>query len=452
MIDDVEHSPMDVVSRSSARRITPRAKAAGLKPQSRPGAGRTKARPPLPRLKTRSTTVMIVAPDGPFTKEVLEGVFAYSHADRDWTFQVCSHAGECSKELKENPPCGVLVIDHEKVGSWLSDWHGPLVSIEWSAPATPLCVHIDQFEVGVTGCSYFVNRGFRTVCHVGMEGDEVSRLQGEGVRKAGAEAGINTQVIAASTSQFRWIELGDALRSWRKSTAGSIGVVAANGEMALLVYQACRNAGLVIPEDIAVLGVRMGTQWETLCHPPLSRIVLPAKLAGSEGAHLLDRALHAGGPLKQIKAVRAYEISERASTRTLACEDPVAARIQAYVRAHAHEPIRVSDLASISGMSRRSLEKHLKRVLGRTVFDIIRGQQLAHARRLIEHSDRPLEDIVDHTAFSSSSHLTREFIKKTGLAPGAYRKATRDMQKTLEADAKHATGATLAAVPHVVAG
>ena len=99
-------------------------------------------------------------------------------------------------------------------------------------------------------------------------------------------------------------------------------------------------------------------------------------------------------------------------------------RVRIRVRAHAHEPIRVSDLASISGMSRRSLEKHLKRVLGRTVFDIIRGQQLAHARRLIEHSDRPLEDIVDHTAFSSSSHLTREFIKNTGLAPGAYRKAT----------------------------
>ena len=60
-----------------------------------------------------------------------------------------------------------------------------------------------------------------------------------------------------------------------------------------------------------------------------------------------------------------------------------------------------------------------------TLTDFILGEKTEEAKRLLQHSDKPLSLIADHLVFSSQSHFTKTFKKYVGKTPGEYRKENR---------------------------
>lgn len=88
--------------------------------------------------------------------------------------------------------------------------------------------------------------------------------------------------------------------------------------------------------------------------------------------------------------------------------------------------IKMSDAAALVGMSEPTFSKYFKRATGQNFSDLTRKLRLAHARRLLERSDKPISEICYEVGFSNLSNFNRHFLNDAGETPRKYRQRFQD--------------------------
>ncbi|WP_247048815.1 AraC family transcriptional regulator [Arthrobacter rhizosphaerae] len=83
--------------------------------------------------------------------------------------------------------------------------------------------------------------------------------------------------------------------------------------------------------------------------------------------------------------------------------------------------VRMSEAASLVGMSEPTFSKYFKRATGQNFSDLVRKLRLAHARRLLEATDTPISTICYEVGFSNLSNFNRHFLNDLGETPRSYR-------------------------------
>ena len=101
---------------------------------------------------------------------------------------------------------------------------------------------------------------------------------------------------------------------------------------------------------------------------------------------------------------------------------PNALKIAAFVGKHYAEPLEVSKLAQIVGISSRSLSEMFQREYHMSVPRFIARTRIREAARMLENTTLSIEEIADLTGFPNRYYLTRVFTKITGKPPARYRK------------------------------
>jgi AraC-like DNA-binding protein len=84
----------------------------------------------------------------------------------------------------------------------------------------------------------------------------------------------------------------------------------------------------------------------------------------------------------------------------------------------------MSEAAALVGMPEPTFSKYFKRATGQNFSDLVRKLRLAHARRLLEHSDKAISDICYEVGFSNLSNFNRHFLNDAGETPRQYRQRT----------------------------
>ncbi|WP_081709988.1 AraC family transcriptional regulator [Arthrobacter sp. 35W] len=92
-----------------------------------------------------------------------------------------------------------------------------------------------------------------------------------------------------------------------------------------------------------------------------------------------------------------------------------------YVFSHHAGSVRMSEAAALVGMSEPTFSKYFKRSTGQNFSDLVRKLRLAHARRLLESSDKTISDICYEVGFSNLSNFNRHFLNDGGETPRQYR-------------------------------
>ncbi|BCW67567.1 AraC family transcriptional regulator [Arthrobacter sp. NicSoilB4] len=92
-----------------------------------------------------------------------------------------------------------------------------------------------------------------------------------------------------------------------------------------------------------------------------------------------------------------------------------------YVFSNHAGSVKMSEAAALVGMSEPTFSKYFKRATGQNFSDLVRKLRLAHARRLLEHSDKAISDICYEVGFSNLSNFNRHFLNDAGETPRDYR-------------------------------
>jgi len=92
-----------------------------------------------------------------------------------------------------------------------------------------------------------------------------------------------------------------------------------------------------------------------------------------------------------------------------------------YIDAHLHQEMKLTDLASLLGMSEFHFSRQFKQATGTSPYQYLLQQRIERAKQLLQQSDRSIADIALMCGFNSHSHLSKQFRQFTGITPKAYR-------------------------------
>ena len=109
----------------------------------------------------------------------------------------------------------------------------------------------------------------------------------------------------------------------------------------------------------------------------------------------------------------------------MAIDDRDVAAVLRTIRQHACEGINVAQLMSHSSLSRSTLERRFKKLLGRTPKAEILRVQLDRAKGFLARTDLPVAEVARKSGFASLHYFCEAFRAKVGDTPGEYRRRSR---------------------------
>lgn len=105
-------------------------------------------------------------------------------------------------------------------------------------------------------------------------------------------------------------------------------------------------------------------------------------------------------------------------------EPKVLAAIEA-MENHLADPLSLEQLALVTGISGRQLNRHFGRELKTSAMDFYRGLRLDKAAHLLERTGLGIGDVANATGFSGQAHFNTAFSNRFGQPPLRWRRAQK---------------------------
>jgi LacI family transcriptional regulator len=360
---------------------------------------------------------------GSYGRGVLRGVMAYANLQSDWEFLMPPMYSLNSQRLDPKDVDGVIAMIHATRSLDRFRRSGvPTVNTARTISARQLnranvpTVLPDDAAVGRMAFAYFRERLFRSFGFCGHPTVSWSRLREEAFERECRREGAAYSASAAAD---------EVSRDWIESLPRPCAVLAANDRYAWHAIDVCRQLGISVPEEIAVLGVDNDTLLAEMVRPTLSSIELGVERVGFEAAKMLDDLMQGKSVATTPIEIAPNGVITRHSTDVFSIEDEVVAEAARFIRRHASEQISIDDILNEVVMSRRNLERRFRRVMRRTLQNEIRRVHLDRAAKLLRETTLAIPEVAEQSGFASLVRFSTVFREQMGITPTGYRRRHR---------------------------
>ncbi|AMV37443.1 Xylose operon regulatory protein [Planctomyces sp. SH-PL62] len=362
-----------------------------------------------------------------YGRKILQGVSRYARENGPWTFYF-----EPRSRLDPPPP-------------WLASWDGDGIilgvaksSSEFRPPRRVPMVNLDDQggrphiqsdhrAIGALAAEHLLERGFKRFAFFGYPGFRWSIANYEGfaerVRREGWECRAYRGGQRASWGHQlpAWETEMATVSRWIASLPKPLGLMACNDFRGIQALEACRRAGVSVPEEVAVVGADDETLACELANPPLSSVIPDCQTIGYQAAALLDRMMSGGRAPRTTLAIPPLGVAVRQSSEITAIEEPCVAEAVRFIRDRACSGIRVDDVLEHVDVSRSKLQRLFREELGRTIHETIARERIRRVEQLLAETSLGYEDIAQKSGFAYLGYMSTVFRRSTGLTPAAYR-------------------------------
>ena len=164
----------------------------------------------------------------------------------------------------------------------------PIVVVEsYLSDPRANCIWVENVYGGYIATKHLIEQGHTRIAHIAGDLEyQVSFDRLEGYKKALSEANITVQPELITTGNYTCEDGYEAMKSLLEYQPRCTGVFIANDAMAYGALQAINEAGLSVPNDIAVVGYD-DIDFSALTHPPLTTIRQPLFTLGEKSMSIL---------------------------------------------------------------------------------------------------------------------------------------------------------------------
>lgn len=361
-------------------------------------------------------------------RSLLRGIASYARHHGPWAFywEPGGLEPKASARLQSLDADGIVLRDLDRVEE-ITARGLPAVVVGHSHREIAGVPNVitDSDAIGALAAEHLLRGGLRHFAYCGFEGLPWSVQRGEAFRRHVEQAGHAVHRYEGPGNlrgAANWTAERQSMARWLRTLPKPLGLMACNDDRGEQVIEACKTAGVVVPDDVAVLGADNDDLVCELSDPPMSSVAIGFERAGYECAAALDRLMR-GQPVNEPRIlVQATHVVTRRSTDIVAAEDPGLAVALRFIRDHANENISVPHVARAAGLSRRVLEKRFRGLLRRSALDEIRRIRADKIGRLLLETNEPVANIALSLGFGSPDHVARYFRKATGQTPLEYRR------------------------------
>jgi len=302
----------------------------------------------------------------------------------------------------------------------------PVVDLTFNHPEIPLPrVSGDHAAFGRLARTHFESLNFRHFAWFSTEWSHVHELRFDGFRAGGTA--VPERWVLADLVRPAEIDnwplfvrtVGRRLRLAPKPLA----VLAYDDADAAKLLAAALEAGLRIPDEVAIMGIGNDT---VICENqavPLSSVGHDLDRNGYEGAVLLDRLMSGRAHATDVKLIPPRGIVVRKSTDTLATDDPLLSQALCEIDLRLGTAFGIDEIAETLGITRSRLDKLFAEKFARSAGKEIARQRIEKAKRLLTGTDKPMKAIAALCGFCNAGYFTNAFRTATGTTPKGWRAA-----------------------------
>ena len=404
-------------------------------------SSKRKAKPPRQR-PARPKVALLIETSNSYARGLLEGIAGYLREHRGWSVYLAEHGrGDRAPQWLEGwDGDGIIArvenaaIEKAVVASGL-----PVVDVSAARliPDVPW-VETDDRAIAEAAAAHLLERGFRHFGFSGVGRFNWSNWRSDHFRKRVQAAGYDCSVHETEEHASRahpptdrdpdWEQQLRGLVAWVRQLPKPVGVFACYDIRGLQILEACRRAGVRVPDEVAVIGVDNDRLLCDLADPPLSSVMPDTFKTGYEAAVLLDRMMNGERVPGDAVLIPPLGVATRQSSDVLATDDTELTAAVQYLRDHAFEGIAIKDLLHAVPLSRRVLEARFKRLLGRSPHEELVRIRVERVKELLAETDLPLKAIAQKVGVRHVEYVSVMFRRATGETTSDYRRRMRRSQ------------------------
>jgi LacI family transcriptional regulator len=285
----------------------------------------------------------------------------------------------------------------------------------------------DSERIGHMAAEHLLQCGFKHFAFCGSAGTRLEQTPWSELRLASFRARILQAGLAAPSTHVLspsedWRKTRKRLADWLKQLRTPVGIMACNDDCGAHVLEACKLAGLAVPDAVGIVGADNDELVCGLADPPMTSVALNFERAGYAAALGLERLMRQAQPRTFHVKVAATHVVARRSTDVVAVEDRCLAKALSFIRDNTRRSIFVTSVAQHAGLSRRVLERRFRSEIGHSVLEEILRVRTDEIAKLLLETTWPVGRIAEALGFEDVQHFARYFRAGRKMSPLAFRK------------------------------
>ena len=302
----------------------------------------------------------------------------------------------------------------------------------------------DSDLIGRLAAEHFLERAYRHFVWAPLMDDIVNAERYRGFANRLAEEKLVCQVLPPADSRSApggtrdWAARRRLLIRELRRLPKPLAAFGYNDCVAANLIDACDNAGLLVPEAVAVMGVDNDAMLCECLRVPLSSVCHDLEGMAYQAAALLNRLMAGKKAPKEVLRVPPTGVVTRRSTDIVAVNDLEVAKALRFMHDRYSNPLLgVDNVVAATNLSRRPLEKAFRKELQRSLNEELVRVRLDRVKDLLTTTTLSVTEISHVAGFTRPNHLHRAFRKRLHLSPRKYRaqQVSRGRQKARSAEA-----------------
>ncbi len=388
---------------------------------------------PVRTLLKQPRVALLIETSREVGRSILSGIERYARLYGPWTFHL--FPGDLAQQLNDVQTwdaTGIIArIETPEIAQAIMNKGLPTVALDLyedqkspSGSFRNTCeVYVNSYEVGRAAAEHLLERRFDNYAFV-CEVNNVlwSKDRERGFDDTLRQAGFDFYRYTPSRKSIPWGEEIHELGKWLESLPKPVGVMAAMDVRGRQVIAACQEAGIRVPEDVAVLGVDNDSLLCKMCSPRMSSVILDSENGGYQAARILDGLMKGRITQKKTFLINPTGIASRESTERSEILDPLVTQALRFIHLNSMIALSVQEVVKHVGTSRRLLEIRFQNVLGRSILQEISSARLERVKQLLLKTDLKVREIAESCEFGTDGYLCRFFLRESGQTISEFRK------------------------------
>ena len=367
-------------------------------------------------MRKRRSVALLIETSNAYARGLLAGIMSYVRQHKPWSIYL-PELGRGDMPPRWRGDGIIARIETKEIARAVARSGLPVVDVSAGRHIKTIpWVETDDAAITKLAVDHLLERGFRHLAFCGEARFNWSRWRADQFRKL-----VRGGHVYESSGTEAWAREHNALLAWVRKLPKPVGIMACYDIKAQQLLDVCRENGVAVPEEVAVIGVDNDPLLCSLTSPPLSSVIPNTHRTGYEAAALLDRVMSGERIAPKGHLIPPIGVETRQSTDVLALADREIAAAVRFIREHACDGATIGDLLRVVPLSRRVMEARYRKATGRTPHQDLVRFRIDRVKQLLAETDHSLERIAMLAGFDHPEYMSVAFKRESGSTPGRFR-------------------------------